>query len=63
MECSVCRVAISKPCQESFLLWAANNLFQGSQDSPRGTKNFFRESQNSPWETNSLAKSLRKCVI
>ena len=53
MECSVCRVAISKPYQESFLLWAANNLFQGGQDSPRGVKNFFRESQNSPRETNS----------
>ena len=43
MECSVCRVAISKPYQESFLLWAANYLFQGGQDSPRGAKNFFRE--------------------
>ena len=53
MECSVCRVAISKPYQELFLLWAANKLFQGSQDSPRGAKNFFRESQNSPRETNS----------
>ena len=43
MECSVCRVAISKPYQESFLLWAANYLFQGGQDSPRGAKNFLRE--------------------
>ena len=43
MECSVFRVAISKPYQESFLLWAANYLFQGGQDSPRGAKNFFRE--------------------
>ena len=53
MECSVCRVAISKPYQESFLLWVANNLFQGSQDSRRGAKKFFRESQDSPRETNS----------
>ena len=42
-----------KTYQESFLLWVANNLFQGSQDSPRGAKKFFRESQNSPRETNS----------
>ena len=45
MECSVCRVAISKPYQESFLLWAANNLFQGSQDSPQGAKNFFERAK------------------
>ena len=63
MECSVCRVAISKPYQESFLLWVANNLFQGSQDSPRGAKKFFRESQNSPREKIVNTKSLRKCVI
>ena len=63
MECSVCRVAFSKPYQESFLLWVANNLFQGSQDSPRGAKQFFRESQNSPREKIVNTKSLRKCVI
>ena len=35
----LCRAAISKPYQESFLLQAANNLFQGSQDSLRGAYN------------------------
>ena len=61
MECSVCRVAISKPYQESFPLWVANNLFQGSQDSPR---EFFWESQNSPREKQIVnAKSLHQCVI
>ena len=43
----LCRAAISKTYQESFLLRAANNLFQGSQDSLRGAYNLFRESQNS----------------
>ena len=41
---NVCCAAISKPYQESFLLPAANNLFQGSQDSLRGANNLFRES-------------------
>ena len=41
---NVRRAAISKPYQEAFLLRAANNLFQGSQDSLRRANNLFRES-------------------
>ena len=63
MECSVCRVAISKRYQESFLLWVANNLFQGSQDSPRGANKFFERAKIPLGKQIVNAKSLHKCVI
>ena len=54
--------AISKPHQESFLLQAAKNLFQGSQDSLRGATNLFRESQNSLRGANDLFRESKNSL-